>query len=225
MATLLERYPSLRWVLPFAAFMAFLGFRPHLPLAPALVAGVWLGAVALVVWMVARPVVDLRLRHPAATIGVGVAVFLVWIAPDQLIPGYRELGIFQNGITGRVETTVAVDSRNDLLFVALRMARASLLVPIVEELFFRGWLPRWLDRIDDFQAVPLGTYTRYSFLATAALFAVEHGPYWDVGLAAGLIYNFWMAKTRSLGDLIWCHGVTNACLGVWVLATGQWQYW
>lgn len=225
MAALLARYPSLSYVLPFATFMAFLGLRPYLPFSPLVRGVVWLVVVALVIVAVARPVLDLRLRHPLGTIGVGIGVFLIWIAPDQLIPGYRDLVIFQNGITGRVESTMAVENRNDGLLVALRFARASLLVPIVEELFWRGWLPRWLDRMEDFRAVPLGTFTRYSFLATAALFAVEHGPFWDVGLVAGVVYNWWMIRTRSLGDLIWCHAVTNACLGAWVLAAGQWQYW
>jgi membrane protease YdiL (CAAX protease family) len=46
-----------------------------------------------------------------------------------------------------------------------------------------------------------------------------------VGLLAGLAYNWWMQRTRSLGDLVLAHGVTNACLSVYVVATGQWQYW
>jgi CAAX prenyl protease-like protein len=100
-----------------------------------------------------------------------------------------------------------------------------IIVPIVEELFWRGWAPRWIDRMDDFQALPLGSFTTRSFLLTAALFGVEHGSYWDVGFAAGVGYNWWVWKTRSLGDLILSHAVTNACLAGWVLGTGQWQYW
>jgi CAAX prenyl protease-like protein len=79
--------------------------------------------------------------------------------------------------------------------------------------------------MDDFASRPLGAFTGLSFGASAVLFALEHGSFWDVGLAAGLVYNLWMAKTRSLGDLIACHAVTNTCLAGWVLATGQWQYW
>ena len=75
------------------------------------------------------------------------------------------------------------------------------LVPVLEELFWRGWLMRWLIR-PDFEAVRLGTYTHYSFWVTAALFAAEHGPYWDVGLLAGIIYNWWMVRTGRLADCI-----------------------
>jgi membrane protease YdiL (CAAX protease family) len=57
------------------------------------------------------------------------------------------------------------------------------------------------------------------------LFVSEHGELWDVGLAAGLAYNWWMRRTRSLGDLILAHAVTNACLSAYVLTSGRWEYW
>ncbi len=108
--------------------------------------------------------------------------------------------------------------------LVLRVLGAALLVPILEELFWRGWLPRWLQD-QDVERVPLGRYTTFAFAATAVLFAAEHGPYWEVGLLAGVIYNWWMWRTRSLGDLVLAHTVTNLCLSLWVWATRQWQYW
>ncbi|MFL6352575.1 MAG: type II CAAX prenyl endopeptidase Rce1 family protein, partial [Bryobacteraceae bacterium] len=60
---------------------------------------------------------------------------------------------------------------------------------------------------------------------TTILFACEHGPYWDVGLVAGLIYNFWMVRTKSLGDCILMHAITNTALSGHVIATHRWQYW
>jgi CAAX prenyl protease-like protein len=153
-----------------------------------------------------------------------VAVFLLWIAPDLLVPGYRDGILFQNSLTGTATSSMPEDTRGDVVVLALRFARAVIIVPIVEELFWRGWLPRWLDRMDDFEGVPLGEFTRFSFLGTAVLFALEHGAYWDVGLAAGIVYNWWMIRTRSLGDLMLCHGVTNACLAGYVVVAGRWEY-
>jgi membrane protease YdiL (CAAX protease family) len=46
-----------------------------------------------------------------------------------------------------------------------------------------------------------------------------------VGLVAGVIYNWWMVRTRSLGDLILAHGITNACLSAYVVFAGHWEYW
>ena len=31
-------------------------------------------------------------------------------------------------------------------------------------------------------------------------------------------------RTRNLGDCILAHAVTNACLGVYVLASSKWEY-
>jgi catechol 2,3-dioxygenase-like lactoylglutathione lyase family enzyme len=109
---------------------------------------------------------------------------------------------------------------------ALRVTFGSVvLVPPVEELFWRGWLMRWLIRPDNFHAVRLGAYSHYSFWTTAILFAAEHGPYWDVGLIAGVLYNWWMVRTRSLADCTVAHAITNGLLAVYVLYAGHWQYW
>jgi CAAX prenyl protease-like protein len=105
-----------------------------------------------------------------------------------------------------------------------RILRAVALVPIIEELFWRGWLMRWLIN-PRFESVKLGAYRPFSFLFTAVLFASEHGPYWDVGLITGILYNAWMVRTRSLGDCILAHAVTNACLCGYVVATHRWEYW
>ena len=83
---------------------------------------------------------------------------------------------------------------------------------------------RWLINTD-FWKVPLGTYRPFAFLLTAVLFASEHGPYWDVGIIAGLIYNWWMVRTKSVGNCILMHAVTNGLLSVYVVWMGQWQYW
>ena len=61
--------------------------------------------------------------------------------------------------------------------------------------------------------------------ATALLFAAEHGPFWDVGLLAGIIYNWWMRRTKSLGDLVLVHAVTNLALSLYVIATRSWGFW
>jgi membrane protease YdiL (CAAX protease family) len=52
-----------------------------------------------------------------------------------------------------------------------------------------------------------------------------HGAYWEVGLLTGLIYNWWAVRTRSLGDLMLVHGVTNAALAAFVIVTHRWEFW
>ena len=66
---------------------------------------------------------------------------------------------------------------------------------------------------------------RKAFWIVAVLFASEHGSYWDVGLATGIIYNWWAIRTKNLMDCVIAHAVTNACLGAYVIGWNQWQYW
>jgi CAAX prenyl protease-like protein len=167
---------------------------------------------------------DLRVYHWAGTLLVGVAVFAIWIAPDRLLPDYRHFWLFENPITGKAATGLSAEARSQTAVLWLRAFRAVTIVPIVEELFWRGWLMRWLISAD-FESVPPGTWSARAFWIVAVLFASEHGPYWDVGLAAGAIYNWWMLRTGKLGDLILAHAVTNACLGVYVVWSGRWEYW
>ncbi len=216
--------PSIRWIAPFAAFMILLGVMPQLDVAPIWPLVLRL-AVPLAVFLIfARDTIEWKFRSPLESVLLGVAVFAVWVAPDLLVPGWRNHWLFQNPITGKVESSLTPAVLSDPFLIALRVVRAIVVVPLVEELFWRGWLMRWLIR-HDFQSVPPGEYDRRSFWTTAALFASVHGPYWDVGLMAGAVYNGWMVRTRSLADLVLAHAVTNACLAAFVLRTNRWEYW
>lgn len=213
----------LAWTLPFMVFLALLAIGPRLPVGPAAEGAIRVAILALVLWLASRRILDFRVERGMASVLVGVAVFLIWVGPDLLIPGHRGHWLLQNSLTGPVGSSFPEDARGNSLAILFRAMRAIIIVPIVEELFWRGWLMRWL--IDqDFTRVRLGAVTPFAFIATAILFASEHGPYWDVGLAAGIAYNWWMMRTRSLGDLILAHAVTNACLVAFVLATGRWEY-
>ena len=146
------------------------------------------------------------------------------VAPDLISSGYREHWLFQNAVTGTIENSFPAEYRTNLVVLVSRAVRAVVLVPVIEELFWRGWLMRWLINTD-FKQVPLGTYSALSFWVTALLFASEHGPYWEVGLLAGIAYNWWVMRTRRLSDCILAHAVTNGVLSAFVILTGRWQYW
>ncbi len=214
---------TIAWVGPFAVFMLWLAVDKWLPLANP--AKEIIRDLVLVASIVAfsRHLLPRHAVHWIGSIALGVGVFLLWIAPDALIPGWREHWLFQNGITGRLKTSIPPAELTPLM-LALRTMRAALIVPIVEELFWRGWLPRWLQDTR-FERIPLGSYSTFAFVATAALFALEHGPYWEVGLLCGLLYNWWMRRTRSLGDLMLTHAVTNLALSLYVIASGRWTLW
>jgi CAAX prenyl protease-like protein len=181
--------------------------------------------VSATLLLVSRPYLSLRVRMPWASVAVGIAVFLIWVCPDVLFGvNYRHHWLFENAITGDAKASVTGSLRISAAFIAVRILGSTVLVPIIEELFWRGWLMRWLmDK--DFLKVPLGAYAPSAFWIVAILFASEHGPYWEVGLAAGVVYNFWLIRTKNLGDCILAHAVTNGLLAAYVVASGQWQYW
>ncbi len=224
-SSLTEKYPALGWVAPFSIFMLLLAVMPKLPIPQPYESVLRVVLLMAALWYFSRDIIaTMRVEHAIGSIVLGVAVFFMWIAPDALIPGWRDHWLFQNSVTGSIKTTIPPEEFADPLVVALRFARAALLVPVIEELFWRGWLPRWLVN-PDWQKVQLGTYTTLAFVGTALLFASEHGPYWEVGLACGVIFNWWMWRTRSLGDIVLVHAVTNACLSAYVLITGKYEYW
>jgi len=167
---------------------------------------------------------NLGVRNWLGTITIGVFVFIVWVVPDRLFPGYHHSLIFENFLTRAMTAGLSESARAQPAVLWLRAFRAVVIVPIVEELFWRAWVMRWLI-VPDFLSIPLGTWSARAFWIVAVLFAVEHGALWDAGLVAGILYNWWMVRTKSLGDLILVHAISNACIGIYVVAAGRWEYW
>ncbi|MFN9944994.1 MAG: type II CAAX prenyl endopeptidase Rce1 family protein, partial [bacterium] len=117
-----------------------------------------LGVPALVLLTLSRaPLASLRVTRPVASTLLGLAVFLLWVLPDQLVPGWRSHWLFTNPLTGGAPASdgAAAAVLHDPWLLGLRVARAAVLVPLVEELFWRGWLPRWLVQ-GEWQRVPMG---------------------------------------------------------------------
>jgi uncharacterized protein len=224
------RSPSVAYTGPFFIFLALLALSKVVPLPALAMQAGFVAIMAAVIVMVTRPApdcgpaFDFRVRHWVSTPLIGLAVFAIWVAPDRLFPGYRHFWLFENPVMGKLQNGLSAEARDQTAILWLRAIRAVAIVPVVEELFWRGWLMRWLIS-PRFESIPLGTWSARAFWIVALLFASEHGPYWDVGLAAGVVYNWWMVRTRSLGDLVAAHAVTNACLSAYVVWTGKWEYW
>jgi hypothetical protein len=222
--TLRTRYPSIPYVVPFGVFVILLAAQGYNPLPQSIEFPLRLAILSVVLWVFSRDVIELRSQHLIASASLGIVIFVIWVLPDAIYPPYRQSWLFQNPLTGTIQSSLTHQTQGDPFVLGWRVIRAVFLVPIIEELFWRGWLMRWLIS-PRFDGVRLGTYKAQAFWITAVLFATEHGPYWDVGLVAGIAYNWWMVRTRSLGDCILAHAVTNGCLCGYVLATHRWEYW
>jgi CAAX prenyl protease-like protein len=108
--------------------------------------------------------------------------------------------------------------------IFFRLLGFALIVPVMEEIFWRGFLMRYLNK-EDFESVPLGTYTAMSFWVTTALLVSAHLDEWGVALLWGTMAGWWFIRTRNVGNVIVLHAVTNLLIGIYVVATGKWYFW
>lgn len=146
----------------------------------------------------------------------GLLVLVIWIAPEHYF--------HKPGVGAGFDPYSLADSQNSAIgLIAIRLIGASLVVPVMEELFWRSFLMRYLIN-PDFRTVPVGTFTWFSFLGVAVLFGLEHDKI-VVGIIAGLIYGLLLIRQKNLKGVIVAHGVTNLGLGIYVLVTGNWMFW
>src|ERR1051326_3252335 len=210
----LERYSALRYIAPFLVFLAFLAGDRFLPLDADWKYGIrFLVVFGLLVWL-SRSLFSWRPSNFAGSTVLGIVIFAIWVGPDVLWPAYRQSWLFTNRIVGAPESSLPAGVHASAMFILFRLLSSVVNVPVLEELFWRGWLMRWLIS-KDFERGPLGAYQAQSFWLVAALFASEHGSYWDVGLVTGALLNWWLIRTKSLVDCILAHAVTNACLAAY----------
>ncbi len=159
-----------------------------------------------------------KLQQPIFVLAVGLSVFLLWISP-QVIFGFapRTEGFNPN--------VFANQSPLYWLTIGLRFLRLAIVVPLVEEIFWRGFLLRYL--IDDkFYAVSFGKFSAFSFWSVSAAFALAHSmPDWAAAFITGMTYNAVAYRTKSLRSCVMVHAVTNLFLGLWIMRTQQWGFW
>lgn len=151
-------------------------------------------------------------------LAAGVVVLGIWIAPQAVL-----------GAGARVDGfDPSVFSEGSALYwmtVTARFARLVIIVPLVEEIFWRGFLMRYLIK-EDFTSLPVGAFQWKSFSAVALCFMLVHGMAdWPAALLCGVIYNFVAVRTGSLGACVLAHAVTNFGLGAYIMTTRQWGFW
>ena len=151
------------------------------------------------------------------SVAIGVAVFVLWVVIHEWVP-YPQIGS-----RSAFDPTPLQGSGWWPVFLAVRLYGLVLMVPIMEEIFWRSFLLRYLTN-HEFWLLPVGTFSASALWLTVGAAAIAH-PEWVVAIIASLAYAFWLRRSRSLFAVIVAHGVTNAILGGYVLATGKWGYW
>jgi hypothetical protein len=159
-----------------------------------------------------------KLRQLLFVFGVGVIIFILWISPQAFLS--RPARVV--GFDPSVFSNQPLPYWFTLLF---RFARLVIVVPLVEEIFWRGFLLRYL--IDEkFSEVPFGKFSAFSFWAVSIAFALGHSmPDWIAAFITGMAYNAVAYRTKSLVACVLVHAVTNLLLGLWIMRTHQWGFW
>jgi CAAX prenyl protease-like protein len=99
-----------------------------------------------------------------------------------------------------------------------------LVVPIAEELAYRGYLLRRMVAAD-FEAVNFRAVGAWPLLLSSVAFGLAHGSMWLAGIAAGVVYGVVLIRTGRIGEAIVAHATTNGLLAAYVLLLNQWQLW
>jgi len=146
---------------------------------------------------------------------IGLAAIVIWIGIDPFYPKFGKAAVF--------DPTMISPAIHRNAFIAFRIVGAVLVVPIMEELFWRAFLIRWLVN-EDFKSVAIGTFTLQSLAVTVGLFGAEHYQ-WLAGLVCGALYNWLYYKRKDVFACVIAHAVSNAALAAWVLSRGDWKFW
>lgn len=213
----------LAYASPFSCYVLFLALRaltwPGEDFDVRWIYGVQIATVTLLLGVFRKQYGELRAALPrrvalAWSVACGAAVFVLWINLNQ---PWMKLGESAGYAPLRANGQV------DLWLAGVRLGGAALVVPLMEELFWRSFVMRWMmDR--NFRQVDPRRVTWVPLLMVSAVFAVEHD-LWLAGLVAGVAYGYLYIRSGSLWAPILAHAVTNAMLGAWVLAFGRWEYW
>jgi CAAX prenyl protease-like protein len=213
--------PWIPYAAPFILFLAMTGMGSYFPesrdifyIAKTIITGAML-------WCWRRRYVrdistGLTLSGYLAAFIAGLLVLFLWIAPENVLPKLGTPTGFNPYSFGWPQSIVPG-------LIAVRLMGAALVVPVMEELFWRSFIIRFAIN-PDFRAVPLGAFSIFSFTAGSVLFGLEHYRIIQ-GILAGMIYTLLVIKQKTLKGCILAHATTNLGLGIYVLSTQQWLYW
>jgi hypothetical protein len=214
-------------IVPFALFVALLALRGAAPtdgswgIDPHWIYGVTVVAVGGLLAIFWREYGEFaRQRRPTAAeallaTAVGLGVFALWI---QLDAPWMTIGA-----PSAVFTPLTAAGTIDWPLAAVRWVGATLVVPVMEELFWRSFLMRWIER-PVFEGVDPQRVGTKAIVLSTFVFVLAH-TMWLAAIVAGLAYAWLYVRSGKLWLPVIAHAATNGALGAWVVTTGNWQFW
>jgi CAAX prenyl protease-like protein len=208
------------YVLPMGLFLVFTAISGEWPAAYPVVYVLKTVVVALVMIFLWRNYTPIRWSNGWLGVAVGIVGVVQWVGMEKLLPGYPK----------PASTPFIPDERiqSEALrwgFIAVRWAGASLLVPVMEELFWRDYVWRTIRAPHDFLKEGIGEWDWKTYLVVAVVFGTGVHVDWLTAIVWGLLIGWLLIYTRSVGACIIAHGVTNFLLGLYVLIWKDWRFW
>jgi uncharacterized protein len=219
-------------VLPFVAFVLLTAAQGSLGPDSAYwfylaktVVGAWF------IWEMRACVPEMRWAFSGEAVLVGVGIFALWVGISGEWTAQNSLWL-KLGWTHAPKIPAPVwDPFTQFgahpalvwLFVAVRILGSTLVVPPLEEVFYRSFLYRYVAN-QNFLSIPLNRFLPVPFLVTALVFGLAHNE-WLAGILCGAAYQWLVLRKNRLGDALTAHAITNFLLGIWIVWRGAWQFW
>lgn len=202
---------SATYLVPFVALMiGTLVVSAAVPLHyPVYVFKVAIAAAAL--WSIRKAYAIWKPQISTEAIAGGLFVGVVWIATQAETAAGTALGAW----LAEIGPVLAV------AWLLVRGIGTIVLVPIAEELAFRGYIYRRLIARDFYQVDP-GRLSWFALAVSSGLFGLLHNR-WELGVVAGVVFALVMLRRGRLGDAIMAHALANALIFAWALAFQQWS--
>lgn len=211
-------------VAPFVIFVGLMLFNsllgksgPYWMYAVRTIVGLWM------LWEMRAFVPEMRWNVSTEAVAVGIAMFGLWVGLDPFLPKNHLLFTPTPGDEWNPFARYGAGSGMGWFFVAVRLFGSSIVVPPLEEVFWRSFLYRYSIRTN-FLSLPLNLFHPTAFIVISLCFGLEHYE-WAAGFLCGMAFQWLVISKNRLGDAITAHAITNFLLGLWVVGRGAWQFW
>ena len=211
------------WVLPMVLFIVANVVEGKLPRAQYPIFYMAKAAAVALALIACAPAWRRAIRWDLRALGwgtlAGIAGIVLWLGIETYVP-YPHIG--SRTAFNPFEAIASPELRT--AFVAVRFVGLALLVPVMEELFWRGFGLRFITDQDRWDTLPPGQFSTAACLIVTAGFAAVH-PEWLAAALWGLGIAWLLRRTGSLMACIVAHMVTNLLLGIYVVVRGAWALW
>ncbi len=155
------------------------------------------------------------LSFDVLTIFIGMLIFVLWVGLEGFYPQFFSAQAHYDPTT--------FGSILMLILILVRFIGSVLVAPVIEELFIRSFLIRYIIS-PNWEDVPIGAYTFESFAIVALVFGFSHYR-WLPGLLTAILLNLLLYRKNNIVPCIVAHGVANLLLLIYVVVTGSWFYY